>query len=192
MRLWHKLTGSRSRKVATGTLTTLLVCAIAAFGYWALMGNGKGSTAPTVIGKAPVAGEIVFTPSFAANQLTPSTKAGEVPLTVKVTNATSAASQIRKLNWSFAVDAEHATAGCKASWFIVDNGGTLWTELEGSGAASPIPVPIESSTNITSLLSNPAINMTETNVDQKSCLDAAEGGVGTESAHITLTLTSTP
>lgn len=180
--------GSRSRRIATAALTTLLICAVAAGAYWLLLPSGHGSSSPTAIGKAPAAAEYVLEPSFTAGSLKPG--AG-VPLTVKATNTTGSASDIKKLKTAIAVDAEHAAAGCQAAWFSV-NYGTLGTELEGSGAKTPIAVATGTS-NLTTALNEPVVRMAEeSSVNQSSCLSAAEGGVGAESAKLTVTLNATP
>lgn len=184
------LTWARTHRIATAVLSTLLVCAVAAFAYWALMSPGKGSTAPTVIGKAPAPAEYIIEPSFTAGTIKPGS--GNAPLTVKATNSTGAASQIRKVATAIAVDAEHSTAGCKASWFKVNYGEAFGNELEGAGLKTPITVPTGSS-NLTAALNEPTVQMKEeAGTNQNSCLDSAEGGVGTESAHLTVTLTATP
>jgi hypothetical protein len=43
---------TRKRKIATAVLTTLLICAVAAVAYWALLSSGSGSSPPTTLGKA--------------------------------------------------------------------------------------------------------------------------------------------
>ena len=90
-------------------------------------------------------------------------------------------------------EAGSSSRWCLASWFSITNGGTHWTELLGSGLAVPIAVPVKGSTEYTTELFSPSVGMKEeAAVDQKACLDAAEGGVGSESAKLTLALTSTP
>ena len=82
MRRARMKNASRSRRMATAALTTLLICAVAAGAYWLLLPSGHGSSTPTAIGKAPAAAEYVLEPSFTAGSLKPG--AG-VPLTVKAT-----------------------------------------------------------------------------------------------------------
>jgi hypothetical protein len=178
----HTLTRTRTRKVLTAVISTLLIVAAVSFGYWALMGSGKGSTAPTAIGKASIATEYVLEPSFTAGLIKPGFS-NSSPLTIKVTNA-GAASQIKKISAVVTVDAEHVTAGCLAAWFSVGN----LTETPGT----PIPIPVKASTDYTAALGNPVVRMAEEASDQKSCLALSEGGVGAESAKLTVSLTASP
>jgi hypothetical protein len=186
----RKLTASRARRVATATVSTLLICAFTALGFWVLFSSGTGSSAPTQLGTAPASTAYVITPSFAANVLKPTT---ETPLKISVTNNESGAvvTQIKKLSYSITVDGSHP--GCLAEWFKVESESVKAKELFGTtGAAVPVPIPVAASTDFTAALGSPTVLFRDVGIDQKACLNAAQGGVGATSAQITVTLNGTP
>jgi len=180
-----------THKAIVAALTTLIVVVACAGAYWALFGNGAGSTPPTSISKGEVPANYILEPSFAANALHPSMTG--VPLVIKVTNS-GTASQVKNIKATTTVDSAHSTAGCLAVWFVVKSTtGVNWTDPAGKTFTTPVAIPVKVSTDYSTALDKPEVVMLpEGSVDQKACLSEAEGGVGATSATVVVALTATP
>ena len=143
----HRLTSTRRRRITSLTVAFVLLAAGSAAAYFLILSPGEGSSTQT-LGKATNTGEhITLTATFAPG-LTPGK---HEPFTLKATNETKAATDIRFEHITVGIDAAHMTAACQTAWFkLVGDGFSKWDELTERGLATPIAVPKGQTVNIAS------------------------------------------
>ena len=167
------LTRTRRRRALAGAITTLLVMAGAAFGYYLIFANGAGSgSAPLGTGKAE---PLTLTAQFAPG-LVPG-KTENVVFDVK--NETHSLGKVAHLAWTAAINSPYSGMGCQSEWFSVQSDGL---DGEGHGEAAITPA-VEVAPGETKELDSANLTFKElASTNQSSC----------EGATLTLNLTSSP
>lgn len=147
------------KKRALGVLSVIAVLAVAgiAVAYWTTTGSGEGS------GKVAASNGTLVLHGTISNELTPGSTS---PVTFTADNSNSSSLKVGTVHAVVSIDEAHATAGCKASDFTINN-----TEEN--------QVIAKESTG-TKLSTNGSISMADTTSNQDAC----------KGAEITLTLTS--
>jgi len=153
--------------VAIATTVLFLLCASAAFAYYLLTFTGSGS------GSAKV-GEATGTGMLALSAKLPEGLKPGGSGTVSYYASNPTASQpgyVQQLyNAGVSVDTTHASAGCKASWFVLKSPSAALETLETTpGPAEPTPIPVGGAPV---LLGTDTLEYVESGTNQTACSGA--------------------
>lgn len=139
---------TKKRALVLAVVAMLAVAGVAA-AYWTTTGAGEGS------GKVASSNGTLVLHGSITEALTP---AGSSPVTFTADNSNSTSLQVGTVHAVVKVDAEHATAGCKASDFTIND--TAENQV------------IAAKSSGTALAHNGSISMADTAANQDACKGA--------------------
>jgi hypothetical protein len=165
----YRLTGTRRRKTATITAALFLLIVASAFGYYLLIWNGTGSGSTTV-GAATETGSLTLSAKLPEG-LKPG-QSGTASYFASNPTGKSTGYVVELHRGNITVDAEHAAAGCKASWFTLSSPNALLETLENTPGYQPMPglaVPVGGALVA---LGTDTLTFTNASENQEACIGA--------------------